>query len=230
MKSRRWLFKLVAGVLALGLTAAACGGSDAGAEGDAERSPVPGGATGVETAAADLNASLTSLLDSHVYMAGVAVFSAKVFGLDSPEFEAAAAALDTNTQDLQDAITSLYGEEAGSQFGDLWRKHIGFFVNLAEGYATGDQAQIDEANANLEGYRADFGEFLDGAGILPKEAVAEALGPHVQTLDAAIVAVMTGEGDPFAALYDAAHGTMPPVATALANGIVDSKPEVFAGS
>ena len=61
-----------------------------------------------------------------------------------------------------------------------WRKHIGFFVDYTLGKLTNDPAKATKAKADLDGYRADFGALLASANPnLPKDAVAEALIPHV---------------------------------------------------
>jgi hypothetical protein len=141
-------------------------------------------------------------------------------GLDSAEFKAAAATLDKNSVALADSITSVYGKAAGDQFLALWRKHIGFFVDYTKGQATKDGALASKAKSDLDGYRADFGAFIASANPnLPKDAVAQELIPHVQSLFDAIDAV-TGakQGDAFKLLrLAAAH--MPMTADVLAGGI-----------
>ena len=70
----------------------------------------------------------------------------------------------------------------------MWRKHIGFFVDYTTGKATGDDDAVKTALSDLEGYGGDFGAFLESATNdgLPKDAVAENLAMHVETLTAAI--------------------------------------------
>ena len=71
---------------------------------------------GLDEGAPALQATLTDLLDSHVYLASIAVYTGVVNGLDSAEFKAAAATLDQNSVDLSKAIGSVYGPEAEEQF------------------------------------------------------------------------------------------------------------------
>jgi len=180
----------------------------------------------VDSGAATLRAALTSLLQEHVYLAGVAVSTGVGSGLDSPQFEAAAGALGENTTALADAIESVYAG-AGDAFSELWAKHIGFFVDYTAGKAAKDTAKADKAISDLDAYRADFGAFLASANPnLTQDAVAEALVPHAATLFAAIDAVVAGDGKAFSLLRKAAQ-EMPAIADVLAGAIVAQFPEKF---
>ncbi len=149
--------------------------------------------------------------------------------MEDASFQAAAAALAKNSVQLSKAIESVYGKKGGKQFLDLWRAHIGFFVDYTLGKATGDDAMVKTASRKLDGYRADFGAFIEGAteGGLSKDAVADALDPHVKATKAAIDSVVTGNGNAFDKLRIAA-GHMPGIATALSGAIVKHFPDKFA--
>jgi hypothetical protein len=184
----------------------------------------------VDSAGSRLNQTLTGLLDSHVYLASLAVLEAKLTkSTTSPAFKAAAAALDTNTVDLSKAIASVYGDAAGKQFLSLWRKHIGFFVDYAVGRLTGNTKQENKAKTDLNHYKKDFAAFLAKAtgGNLPANAAAASLQAHVNSLIQVINSVIDGKGDPFALLYVAANHHMPMTATALAGAIIKQYPSRF---
>jgi hypothetical protein len=161
-----------------------------------------------------------------VYLAGITTGEA----LAGRDFKPAAAALEANTQGLQDAVASVYGDAGGKQFGDLWRKHIGFFVDYTTGKATKNQAMVDKAMADLDGYRADFGAFIESAtkGGLSKQAVADELKAHVESLFAAIDAQAAKDAGQFDKLKMAA-GHMPMTASILAGAIVKQLPDKFGG-
>src|SRR3954447_22175225 len=141
--SKRLLFLLVA-VLALGGIAAGCGNdekattsnSSSTSHTDMDMTADSSQAGGVDSGAAELRAGLTSLLEEHVYLAGIAVANGVGHGLKSKQFTASAGTLDDNSKALAGAIGSVYGDDAGQQFLALWRKHIGFFVNYTKGLAT----------------------------------------------------------------------------------------------
>ncbi|MEY2433881.1 MAG: hypothetical protein QOC92_3606, partial [Acidimicrobiaceae bacterium] len=149
--------KLLGVLLVVGLAAAACGSDDKNdnASGNDRTTTMAAdhamGSEGTDTGASQLRAGLTSLLQEHVYLAGITTGEA----LAGHDYKPAATALEANTQALQDVLASVYGDAGGKQFGDLWRKHIGFFVDYTTGKATNDQAAIDKAKADLDGYRAD---------------------------------------------------------------------------
>ncbi|MBC7290879.1 MAG: copper amine oxidase [Actinotalea sp.] len=140
--------------------------------------------------AATLRADLTNLLQEHVYLASIAVFTAYTAdgGPESEAFTAAAGVLDANSVALSEAVTSLAGPENGAAFLDLWREHIGFFVDYAVAAAGDDEQAMQEALRNLDGYRPQAGMFFEdvSGGELPADAVAEGLGMHVETLAGAI--------------------------------------------
>jgi hypothetical protein len=183
-----------------------------------------------DAGAAELRANLTAALTEHVYLAGIAVSQGVGEGTDSGAFEAAAATLDENSNALADAIGSVYGDDAGKQFLALWRDHIGFFVDYTEAKAGGDEQAAMKAQEKLDGYRAEFGAFIESANPeLPADAVAEELDPHVKSLSAAIDAVVAGDADAFDKLREAA-GHMPGTAETLAHGIATQMPDEFPSS
>src|SRR3546814_20270011 len=114
--------------------------------------------------------------------------------MEAPATANAVATLDANSVALSEAITSVYGEEGGAQFLELWRNHIGFFIEYTLGGATGDTAMQEAAAQKLDDYRADFGAFIESAtdGELTGDVVAENLQVHVNTLVAAVDAVLAG--------------------------------------
>ncbi len=140
--------------------------------------------------ASTLRSGLTALLQEHVYLASYAVFTEYTAegGVESPAFTAAAATLDANSVALSEAVGSLAGEENAADFLDLWRSHIGFFVDYAVADATGDEDARQEQLLNLDGYRGPAGEFFEKVsnGELPADAVADGLAHHVATLAGAI--------------------------------------------
>ncbi len=137
--------------------------------------------------ASTLRAGLTSQLVSHVYLAGVAVFTAYTAGADSAEFQAAAGALDANSADIAAGVGSVAPDQE-SRFLDQWRSHISDFVDYALSAAAGDEAGKQQQLDDLNAYRASAGDFFADitGGALAAADVAEALGHHAETLAGAI--------------------------------------------
>ncbi|HYD08560.1 MAG TPA: hypothetical protein VEA78_00550, partial [Acidimicrobiales bacterium] len=177
---RRTTIRIAAPLLALSLLAAACGSDDEDpalsgdatdtteAESGSDDTMAEGDTASVttETGAATLRAGLTDLLTEHVYLAALAT-GAALRG-DTPGFEAWATALngpdeDSNTSQLVDAISGVYGDEVGGAFDGLWRSedHIPQFVAYTQAAAADDQAGKDAAVERLTAYAATVGETLN---------------------------------------------------------------------
>ncbi len=224
--------KLAAPLTLAAILAGACGSSDTPSSNTAaaasqSTTTMRSGASADPTAtkAADLRAGLTSLLQEHVYLAGITTGTA----IQGADFKVPAAVLDENSVALSKAIASAYGAPAGEQFLALWRKHINMFVEYTTGAATNDAAMKAKAKADLDGYRADFGAFLASANPnLTKDAVATELTPHVATLTAAIDAQAAKDPSATAKLQDAAEH-MPHTAGVLAGAIAKQFPDKFPG-
>jgi hypothetical protein len=163
-----------------------------------------GAADATGTASAALRAALVQLFREHVDLTGFVVQTAVSTGIGSANTSKALDALDGNTVAIGSAIESLYGSAAQTQFLSMWRAHIGFFVNYTKGLATKDNALVAQAQSQLAGYQQQFGAFLGSATGLPAAAVSTDLQGHVQTLEAAIGAIVSGDPSAAAKLQMAA--------------------------
>jgi hypothetical protein len=209
------------------LAAAACGGSSSPTTEPADdmSSSAAAASNVTETAAAQLRAGLTGLLRQHVDLTAYVVQDVVAEGsLEDPQVQGSIAALNDNTNALGDAIGSIYGDDAKDQFLELWNAHIGFFVTYVKGALGDDAALKAKANKQLDGYRRDFGAFVETAtgGILTQAAVAKELVGHIQTLEDAIDAIVAKDADA-ASLVSMAADHMDGTATALASGIAGAK-------
>ncbi|QIG50883.1 hypothetical protein G5V57_26010 [Nordella sp. HKS 07] len=178
-------------------------------------------------AAGDLRLTLNGLLSEHVTLAAAAT-QAALRGRKS-EFEAAAAALDMNSQDIAGAIGSVYGQEAGEAFLPLWRKHIGFFVDYTMGKAIGSKKKQDKAVNDLVQYASDFGAFLNSATpALPKDTVADLVKMHVVSLKEVVDAQAARDYKLAFEKTRAASHHMRMIADPLADAIAAQFPDKFA--
>ena len=73
-----------------------------------------------ETSGVELRATLDSLLSEHYALAVDSMM--KIYDGDEAA-EAAMAALDANTADMEPVIASVYGEEGGAAFTEIFDKH-----------------------------------------------------------------------------------------------------------
>ncbi|MFI9508960.1 hypothetical protein [Nocardia sp. NPDC052566] len=221
---------LVAAMAASALVLTACGSETAApanqpipATQTAAPAP-PAGAVTTKTDAAELRSQLTYLLTQHVYQAGITLkFAVEKGGnLNDPTVKAAVAALDHNSVELSKAVGAAY-PDAEKPFLDSWRQHIGFFVDYTLGKATKNQAKVDKAKTDLDGYRSSFGQLINSVvAELPAQAVADELKPHVASLFSTIDSLVANDGQAFSTLVDAADH-MPMTASILAGGIAKNK-------
>ena len=176
--------------------------------------------------ASDLRVALNTLLGEHIYLASSATGAA--LGGRSAEFQSAAGALDSNSVAIAKAIGMIYGDDAGTAFLALWRKHIGFVVDYTTGLATKNKAKQDKAVQDLLGYATDFGAFLHSACPgLPTSVVADLVRGHITSLKTVIDA--QAANDP--AVYNnirTAASHMQMIADPLASAIAKQFPDRFA--
>jgi hypothetical protein len=194
MKSRALPLKVGVAATAIALSAAACGGSSSGGDAAAGSTHNPMTSAADDTTATQasaLRAGLDTLFRQHVDLTGFTVQTAVISGIDSSQTAAALKTLDANSVALADAVGSVYGDDARDAFLKMWRDHIGFFVDYTKGLATDDSKLVSQAEAQLAGYKQDFSDFLSSATDLPADALATELQGHIQTLEAAIKAILT---------------------------------------
>ncbi|MBT2582801.1 copper amine oxidase [Planococcus sp. ISL-109] len=182
--------------------------------------------TNPDTAAVDLRAGLNMIFTEHAGLAAMAMQD----GVDGAEsFDQAAGALLANADDLSAAVGSVYGDEAGEQFSEIWGSHIGYFVDYVTATASGDEAGQEQAKADLDGYIVEQATLLDAAteGRVPADALEEGLTAHVDQLLTAFDSYVAGDYETaYASIREAyAHMTMP--AAGLSAAITDQFPEEF---
>lgn len=178
------------------------------------------------TSASALRKTLNLLLAEHVYLGAMATNAA--LNGNQKEFEAAAAALDLNSQALAAANGSVYGQAAADAFLPLWRKHIGFLVDYTQAVAAGDMAKKQKAMDDLNAYAADFAAFIHSASpSLPVDAVTALVQEHGKSF--LLVIDDQAAGDDAKALIDTrmAAEHMQAIADAHAEAIVQQFPDKF---
>jgi hypothetical protein len=136
------------------------------------------------TKAADLRVVLNALEREHVDLASTATRD----GFDgSPAFGDAAKAVDANSVALSQAVGSVYGDAAAAKFLEIWRSHIGFFVDYTVAAKKGDTAGMAKAVTNLGGYNDAISDFFSGANPnLPRDAVHQLIADHIGLLKDAV--------------------------------------------
>jgi hypothetical protein len=136
---------------------------------------------GFDSPPARLRSALGRLLGEHVELAFDAT-RAVVSG--SPAADAAAGALDQNTQDVVAAMRAALGPADGTTFSSIWADHIDALVRFAVAVADRDDTAQAKARAALDTFPRRLGEVLAGVshGSVAAQTVVAALHEHDEQL------------------------------------------------
>jgi hypothetical protein len=150
-----------------------------------------------------LRSALDRLLGEHV---ALAVGALRAGGTNSPDFPAAANALNGNTKDLAAAMGTLFGPEAGQQFMSMWADHVDQLVSYTAGVAANDPAKRDAATASLRGFEGRLSAFLGSAtgNKIKSDDLAKAFLGHDEMLTQQVDAFA---GRDFPRAHDLAYST-----------------------
>lgn len=232
--------KRIAGLALTALLATGCGGSEERAVQEEGADGGQGGAAAVSnegekakpdpnTSASTLRSTLTGLLEEHQYLAATAVDQR--LNADETSFNSAAATLDTNSIAMSNAVTSIYGDQAGSQFLDGWRDHISNYVQYADGRSNpAEAAKADEARAALDRYPEDAGELLssESDGELDKAELSRMFDMHIDDTVSVIDAQVAQDPKTYD-LLKTGSDHLPDLADTMSKGIVQQYPDKFEG-
>ncbi|MDX6475501.1 MAG: hypothetical protein QOH95_1012 [Gaiellaceae bacterium] len=173
--------------------------------------------------AADLRVTLDNLLGEHALLA---IWATQAGYSGNKNFPALAAQLDKNSVAISKAIGSVYGAAAGKQFLDgknLWRAHIGYFVDYTVASAKKDKAGQQKAVAHLLTYVQVQAAFFAKATGLPKQALVNDLTAHVLQLKGQLDAYAAGNYKQSYTLANAAYNHMFMTGDLLAGAIAKQK-------
>jgi hypothetical protein len=178
-----------------------------------------------DTKSAGLRVALGDLLSEHVDLALAATRS----GYDGrADFAALAKSLDNNSVALATTVGSVYGADAQKKFLDIWRSHIGFFVDYTVATKKKDKAGQDAAVQNLGGYEQSFAQFFSDANPnLPKDTLLAAVTEHVAQLKSSVDAYAAGDYTKAYQLENEARAHMSMTAKTLSAGIIAQYPDKF---
>ncbi|MCJ1907803.1 hypothetical protein [Planococcus ruber] len=131
----------------------------------------------VDTTGDELRATLDGLLSEHYALAVDSMM--KIYDGDKAA-EAAMAALDENAADMEPVIASVYGEEGGAAFEEIFAKHNVGTDDYAMAVKDGNEEMKQESLDQIQSFVDEMGTFLATAteGNLPEEGAKQALRQH----------------------------------------------------
>ncbi|MBP9717711.1 hypothetical protein KBD59_00225 [Candidatus Gracilibacteria bacterium] len=190
--SRSLQFVALAALLAITLSACTLAGDDNagknnppnGQASDADKDDDTLAIPRIDTQAAQLRVVLNTLYRQHVNLASEALRASFDGAVQS---DAAAHSLDRNSIEMAKVIGTIYGPDSEKRFLEIWRSHIGFFVDYTLASKKGDKAAMEKAVKNLGGYVDAIADFLSSANPnLPRQTVKDLVSQHITHLKTAI--------------------------------------------
>jgi hypothetical protein len=129
----------------------------------------------------NLRSGLGQLLGEHVELAFDAT---RAIVAGQPAAEAAAQALNENTQDILTAMQGAVGDQASAAFGRVWAAHINALVAFSVGVADDNDTAQAAARAHLDDFPAKLSALLAplSEGNVAAQTVVAALREHDQQL------------------------------------------------
>jgi hypothetical protein len=172
-----------------------------------------------------LRVTLDRLLGEHLVLAAETMRAGLARTVD---FDAARQALAGNSSDLQAAIATYYGAEAGQQFGQVWREHVDAYVAFIQAVAADDAAARTASLDRLHAYHDQIAAFLSSANpYLDAADVAALIRRHVQALISQVESAEAGDHERTIATIRGAYAQTFEVGDALAMAIAQQFPDRF---
>jgi hypothetical protein len=170
--------------------------------------------------------AMRKLWEDHITWTRLAIVS---FAGGLPDFDATAARLLENQDDIGNAIKPYYGKRAGNQLTALLKEHITGAVELLKAAKAGDDAKFKQANDAWYRNGDEIARFLNKANpkYIKLGKIQALMRGHLdQTLEEASARL---KGD-FAAdirAYDEIHEHILVMADTLSSGIINQFPKQF---
>jgi hypothetical protein len=130
--------------------------------------------------AAELRASTVNLAQAHTVQTGLASDAGLTYGLRSPAYAGAAAALNSNTEAFTRRVRELSDPANAAAFRAQWLRHIRDYATYVDGHITHRPAVRRVALADLEDFARDNAPQLSRASGLPVARLVPELLTHVR--------------------------------------------------
>jgi hypothetical protein len=128
-----------------------------------------------------LRAAFAMLLGEHLQLI---IDTQRATFAGAPQFEAAAAQVNANTDALTKGMGAIVGPRKAEEFQAVWAEHVEGLLEYSTAVASNDQAEKTAAREEMRGYGARLALYLSDIvrNELPLEPLTAALGEHDQHL------------------------------------------------
>jgi hypothetical protein len=180
----------------------------------------------LSTKAVRFHDHMRKLWEDHVTWTRLAIVT---FADGSAGFDATAARLLKNQQDIGDAIKPYYGKKAGNQLAGLLHDHITIAVEVLQAAKAGDTDAFNEANKRWYANARQIADFLHAANPhhWGKKMMRADMKVHLDQTLAEAADELGGKYKASVHDYDAVHHHILAMADMLSSGIVAQFPKRF---
>ena len=141
----------------------------------------PKAAAALDTPVEKLRAAFAMLLGEHMQLI---IDAQRATFAGAPEFKAAAAQVNANTEALTKGMGAIVGPKKAAEFQSAWAEHVEGLLDYSTAVASNDEAEKAVVREKMRGYGARLALYLSDIvrNELPLEPITEALGEHDQHL------------------------------------------------
>lgn len=184
--------------------------------------------TSPNTPSGNLVSTLDQLLGIHAFILELRM-QAQYSG-NTQATNALATVMNQNTQELTQAIGSVYGSAAAAEFEKLWNDHMYFFTYVND-VKSGDTAGAQQAQATLTTDKNQFAAFMAKANPnLSESTLSTVLQDHINQITTAFLDSTKGNYSAADPELLADYNLMYTAGQYLAEGIVDQFPSKFSAT
>jgi hypothetical protein len=141
----------------------------------------PKAAATLDTPVEKLRTAFAMLLGEHMQLI---IDAQRATFAGAPEFKAAAAQVNANTEALTKGMGAVVGPKKAQEFQSAWAEHVEGLLDYSTAVASHDDAERAVAREKMRGYGARLALYLSDIvrNELPLEPITQALGEHDQHL------------------------------------------------